>query len=266
LRELILGAYDSLRYADHFEFLGVPRAARDAEVKDAYTRLVRVLHPDACRDPAVADLGPERSAVFARLCQAYETLRSPAARAAYERDVAPVKRRPSLPPAGAPAVAPAAPQPTTPPAPRPDAAPPQPELTRPSLPDAAQALDQAAVLLRQEKFWDLIQLLEPRIPRLDTRARHRAQVLLAQAYLKNPNWSKRAEATLQAVVAEDPRHVDAHFLLAGLYLKTRLEARATAMFRKVLTLQPDHAGAAAGLKALLGARGRPLPLPFLKRA
>ncbi len=120
--------------------------------------------------------------------------------------------------------------------------------------------------MRQEKYWDAIQLLEPAIPRLEGPSRHRARVLLAQAYLKNPNWSKRAESVLQSVVSEDPRHVDAYFLLAGLYLKTQLEARAAAMFRKVLELQPDHTGASSGLKALQSSKELTFRLPFLKRA
>jgi len=268
LRQMILSAYESLRYKDHFEFLEVPRAADEGEIKEAYTRLVRVLHPDACRDPAVADLVTERSAVFSRLCQAYETLRIPAARAVYERDVAPVKHRPSR-PRSVPPPLPKAEEPSASPLAEPL------PIALPSLPEAADdearvtaagAFTVATKLVKQEKYWDAIQLLEPAILRLEGPARHRARVLLAQAYLKNPHWSRRAEAVLQSVVSDDPRHVDAHFLLAGLYLKTHLEARAAAMLRKVLELQPDHAGAAAGLKALQASKDRPFHLPFLKRA
>jgi tetratricopeptide (TPR) repeat protein len=261
LREMILAAYESLRYKDHFEFLDVPRGATDDEVREAYARLVRVLHPDVCRDPSAADLVTERSAVFARLCQAYETLRNPTARAAYERDIAPVKRRPSLP-----RVAPA----TAPPPPAEVAPPP---LVLPAFAEeplaedpSTTALATATRLIKQEKYWDAIQVLEPAIPRLAGPARRRARLLLAQAYLKNPLWSKRAEGVLQTVVAEDPSQVDAYFLLAGLYLKTQLEARASAMFRKVLELQPNHAGAAAGLRALSSAKDLSFRLPFLKRA
>ena len=133
-------------------------------------------------------------------------------------------------------------------------------------PSPADSLAAAIRLVKQDKYWDAIQLLEPAIPRLVGPARHRARVLLAQAYLKNPHWSKRAEALLQRVVSEDPQHVDAHFLLAGLYLKTQLEARAAAMFRKVLEIHPEHAGAVAGLKALQSSKDLTFRLPFLKRA
>ena len=38
------------------------------------------------------------------------------------------------------------------------------------------------------------------------------------------------------------------------------------MFRKVLELQPNHAGAAAGLRALSSTKDLSFRLPFLKRA
>ena len=283
LRRMILSAYESLRYKDHFEFLDIPRAASEAEVREAYAQLVRILHPDVCRDPALADIVSERTAVFSRLLEAYEVLRIPASRAAYERDMAPVKHRPSRPrilgtpfpkaePPPAKSVSSEAragqPAPPAPVEPLPLALP---SLSEETAEDdagqkAADALVAAIKLVKQEKYWDAIQLLEPAIPRLGTPARHRARVLLAQAYLQNPHWSKQAEGVLRSVVSEDPRNVDAYFLLAGLYLKTQLEARAAAMFRKVLDLQPDHLGAAAGLKALQTSKEPPFRLRFLKRA
>jgi serine/threonine protein kinase/tetratricopeptide (TPR) repeat protein len=257
LRQLVLAAYESLRYKDHFEFMGVARAATAGDIREAYARLVRILHPDVCRDPSVADLVAERNAVFSRLCDAYETLYDPATRAVYEREVAPVKQRPSLPRAEP------APVVETPPLALPALLEEAPEDEAQK---AAHALGAATNLLKHEKYWEAIQILEPAIPRTAGPARQRARVLLAQAYLKNPHWSKRAEAVLQTVIAEDARQVDAYFLLAGLYLKTALEARASAMFRKVLELQPNHAGAAAGLKALQSSKVTSFRLPFLKRA
>ena len=169
LREMILAAYESLRYKDHFEFLDVPRGATDGEIREAYARLVRVLHPDVCRDPSAADLVTERSAVFARLCQAYETLRNPTSRAAYERDIAPVKRRPSLPRGGPPDV----PETASSGASLPPAGVEPPPLVLPALADefeaedpTATALARGARLVKQEKYWDAIQVLEPAIPRL----------------------------------------------------------------------------------------------------
>ena len=83
--------------------------------------------------------------------------------------------------------------------------------------------------------------MEPR------RHQHRGRILLARAYAKNPNWVRRAEETLQNVVREDPVNVDAHYELGLLYKAAGLAARAQAMFRRVVELQPDHREAAAEL-------------------
>jgi curved DNA-binding protein CbpA len=63
---------------DHYAVLGVPRSASTREITSAYRRLVRALHPDAGpRDPTAPD---DLADVFA----AYDTLRDPGRRAAYD--------------------------------------------------------------------------------------------------------------------------------------------------------------------------------------
>jgi curved DNA-binding protein CbpA len=45
----------------------VERSATDAQIRDAWARLARVLHPDSWRNAALADLHEIRDAVFVRL-------------------------------------------------------------------------------------------------------------------------------------------------------------------------------------------------------
>ena len=93
-------------------------------------------------------------------------------------------------------------------------------------------------------------MLEAALPQMEPRRhQHRGRILLARAYAKNPNWVRRAEETLQDVLREDPQHVDAHYELGLLYKAQGLAARAQAMFRRVIELQPDHRDAAAELAA-----------------
>ncbi len=63
---------------DYYEILGVPREAGDADIKKAFRRLARELHPDV--NPA-----PEAADAFREAAEAYEVLNDPATRARYDR-------------------------------------------------------------------------------------------------------------------------------------------------------------------------------------
>jgi tetratricopeptide (TPR) repeat protein len=238
-RQLIVNAYEAMATKNHFEFLGVPRTASELQVKEAYFRLARPLHPDSNRDPGLSDIQDKREAAFHRLSQAYETLRDPQKRGRYEADLdarAP-KRRP---------------EPTPPPPPDPG---PPVRTQADRLAEAAAALEsarQAEKLYKEEKYWDAIQLLERAIPRLERNAKPKAQVLLARAYMKNPNWGRRAEELLQRVLQDSPDYADAYVTLGNLYRASQLKSRAQAMYRKAVQAQPGHAEALAELASLDG--------------
>ena len=225
-----------------------PRASA-LELRAAYALLARTLHPDACGDPALADLHEQREAVFLRVCQAYETLRDPEARTAYERDFRRKKPGPPAPPllAREPPVtspgpaAPASPAPEAPPPPRAPVAPPGPEPPPPSLEERlAETIAVGEELLTDGHYWEAIQQLEPTLQQARGELRVRARLALARACVKNPKWLKRAETHLQDVVHEDPERAEAHLLLGDIYRAGNLRARALAAYRKVLDLQPHN--------------------------
>ncbi|MEV6741156.1 J domain-containing protein [Streptomyces sp. NPDC051104] len=63
---------------DHYDVLGVDPSASAERITSAYRRLVRRLHPDTRSDEVTEE-------ALARVLDAYETLRDPAARAALDR-------------------------------------------------------------------------------------------------------------------------------------------------------------------------------------
>lgn len=70
--------------ADHYQILDVGRAADGGEIKRSYYALAKRFHPDRFQRAADDSLRTQIEAAFMKITQAYETLRDPRARAAYE--------------------------------------------------------------------------------------------------------------------------------------------------------------------------------------
>jgi curved DNA-binding protein len=65
-------------YKDYYAVLGVERSADEAAIKRAYRKLARKYHPDVSKEP-------EAEARFKDVAEAYEVLKDPERRAAYDR-------------------------------------------------------------------------------------------------------------------------------------------------------------------------------------
>lgn len=67
-----------MKYKDYYGILGVDRSATTEAVKKAYRKLAHKYHPDVSKDPE----GEEK---FKTVAEAYETLKNPEKRAAYDQ-------------------------------------------------------------------------------------------------------------------------------------------------------------------------------------
>ena len=66
-----------MKYKDYYAVMGVDRKASAEEIKQAYRKLARKYHPDVSKEP-----GAEEK--FKEVGEAYETLKDPEKRAAYD--------------------------------------------------------------------------------------------------------------------------------------------------------------------------------------
>ena len=66
-----------MEYRDYYKIIGVDRDATQDEIKRAYRKLARKFHPDVSKEP-------DAEARFKELGEAYEVLKDPEKRAAYD--------------------------------------------------------------------------------------------------------------------------------------------------------------------------------------
>src|SRR5262245_56811251 len=67
-----------MKYKDYYAVMGVERTATPEEIKAAYRKLARKYHPDVSKEPDAEEK-------FKEVAEAYETLKDPKKRAAYDQ-------------------------------------------------------------------------------------------------------------------------------------------------------------------------------------
>jgi hypothetical protein len=96
LRSALLELFHKLDHSSHFEILGVPENASNAEVNAAFMRAVRQYHPDRLAAAGLRDLTPQAERVMARMGEASAVLRDPKLRSEYQAQRAGKGGQPAL--------------------------------------------------------------------------------------------------------------------------------------------------------------------------
>jgi curved DNA-binding protein CbpA len=221
----------------HYDVLDVEIEASTQELKTAYYQLARRYHPDRFRKVDAGLMNRIQSA-FARITQAYDTLRDDALRANYNLKIAARKKAEQL--------ADSAPKAATP-APEPVA----PGDDQPEISDAQKAESQfkegfAALELGQRKV--ALSLFAAAVRAVPNEPRYRA--FYGQILASNEATRRAAEAELNAAIKLDPANAEYRVMLAELYRDLGLKLRAKGEAERAVAADPNNRKARELLRTL----------------
>jgi len=223
----------------YYDLLGVSDTVSAQSLKDVYYELARRYHPDRFRKSEPALLTRIESA-FARITQAYDTLRDERLRATYNSKLQARRKAEQLAQSTA--------KPTTP-APQPE--PVAKGETEPALSAAERAENQfkeglAALELGQRKV--AIGLFASAAGAAPKEPRYRASY--GQLLAANENTRRAAETELLAAIKLDPNNAEYRVILAELYKDLGLKLRAKGEAERAVAADPNNRKARDLLRSL----------------
>ena len=235
------GFLERLKLAQtHYDVLGVSKESSPVQMKAKYYELARSYHPDRYRRSEPSLVARLESA-FARITQAYDTLRDDNLRANYDAKLRARQKAQQLADAAAPK--------TTAPATTPDA-------KTESTPHGGLSVAERAELQFKEGLEALelgqrkvaVGLFAAAATAVPKEARYRAHYgrLLAE----HEHTRRTAEAELQAAIKLDPQNGEYRVLLAQLYRDLGLMLRARGEAERAVEADPNNAKARDLLRAL----------------
>ena len=225
----------------HYEVLGVNNEAAPAHMKTKYYELARRYHPDRFRkqDPSVL---ARMESAFARITQAYDTLRDDRLRANYDAKLKARQKAQQL--------ADAAPKPAASPVTQ------KPATPETSVKDAAASLAQRAEEQFKEGFAALelgerknaLGLFASAANAVPNEPRYRA--FYGKMLAEDAHTRRAAETELQAAVKLDPKNGEYRAILAELYRDLGLMLRARGEAERALEADPNNRKARDLLRVL----------------
>jgi curved DNA-binding protein CbpA len=223
----------------HYDVLGAGSEASAADLKTVYYQLARRYHPDRFRkaDPVLVT---RIESAFARITQAYDTLRDDGLRASYNAKLQARRKVEQL--------ADTAPKPTT--------ASPQPESVAENPAEPVISVAERAETHFKEGFAQLemgqlkaaLSLFASAARAVPSEPRYRAYY--GQMLARNENTRRAAEAELNAAVKLDPENSEYRVMLAELYRDLGLKLRAKGEAERAVAADPNNGKARELLRAL----------------
>src|SRR5215213_1108238 len=223
----------------HYEVLGVAAESSASDLKTVYYQLARRYHPDRFRK-SDADLLPRIEAAFARITQAYDTLRDDRLRASYDAKLV-ARKKSDL-------IADSAPKASTP---APHSEPVAEGAAEPVVSVAERAESQfkeGYVALEQGQKKVALGLFASAARAVPNEPRYRAHY--GQMLAGNEATRRAAEAELSAAIKLDPMNAQYRMMLAELYRDLGLKLRAKGEAERAVAADPNNRKARELLRAL----------------
>lgn len=224
----------------HYDVLDVSRESPPAQMKIRYYELARRYHPDRFRR-AEATLVKRLESAFARITQAYDTLKDDNLRANYDAKLKARQQAQQL--------ADAAPKPTTPARERPAAATAGTPESKLSVAERAeQQFKEGYAALESGQRKIALGLFASAAKAAPKEARYRA--FYGRLLAEQIDTRRGAETELQAAVKLDPNNGEYHVMLAELYRDLGLKLRARGEAERAVAADPNNHKARDLLRAL----------------
>jgi curved DNA-binding protein CbpA len=93
LAQFVQQTFGRLDQFSYFDLLGIPSGATQLEIRAAFYRVSRDLHPDRHQRLADRELKDRLETIYARMCEGYRVLSTPEKRSAYLRVLGEGKKR-----------------------------------------------------------------------------------------------------------------------------------------------------------------------------